>query len=79
MRDEVHRFGITFHRKTRDDATLKTELTEVKGLGPVTADKLLSKFKSVKKIRELSEAELVAEVGKSKARILQEYFQSEAS
>ncbi|MEJ7661909.1 MAG: helix-hairpin-helix domain-containing protein [Hymenobacter sp.] len=56
MRDEVHRFGITFHRDRRDAATLKTELTDVKGLGPVTADKLLSKFKSVKKIRELTEA-----------------------
>ncbi|MBD2723713.1 excinuclease ABC subunit UvrC [Hymenobacter armeniacus] len=74
MRDEVHRFGITFHRSRRDAATLKTELTDVKGLGPVTADKLLNKFKSVKKIRELSEAELIAEVGKAKAKVLQNYF-----
>ncbi|TGD78382.1 excinuclease ABC subunit UvrC [Hymenobacter wooponensis] len=74
MRDEVHRFGITFHRSRRDAATLKTELTDVKGLGPITADKLLTKFKSVKKIKELSEPELVAEVGKAKARILLDYF-----
>ena len=74
MRDEVHRFGITFHRSRRDAATLKTELTDVKGLGPVTADKLLSKFKSVKKIKELSEVELVSEVGKAKARVLLTYF-----
>ena len=74
MRDEVHRFGITFHRNRRDAGTLKTELTEVKGLGPVTADKLLSKFKSVKKIKELTESELVAEVGKAKAKILLDYF-----
>ena len=74
MRDEVHRFGITFHRNRRDAGTLKTELTDVKGLGPVTADKLLSKFKSVKKIKELTESELVAEVGKAKARILLNYF-----
>ncbi|MBG8553202.1 excinuclease ABC subunit UvrC [Hymenobacter guriensis] len=74
MRDEAHRFGITFHRSRRDAATLKTELTDVKGLGPVTADKLLTKFKSVKKIKELSEAELIAEVGKAKARILLDYF-----
>ena len=74
MRDEVHRFGITFHRNRRDAGTLKTELTDVKGLGPVTADKLLTKFKSVKKIKELSEAELVTEVGKAKARILIDYF-----
>jgi excinuclease ABC subunit C len=74
MRDEVHRFGITFHRSRRDAATLKTELTDVKGLGPVTADKLLTKFKSVKKIKELTEAQLVEEVGKAKARILLTYF-----
>ncbi|MBC6610264.1 excinuclease ABC subunit UvrC [Hymenobacter sp. BT507] len=74
MRDEVHRFGITFHRSRRDAATLKTELTDVKGLGPVTADKLLSKFKSVKKIKELTESELVAEVGKAKAKVLLTYF-----
>ena len=74
MRDEVHRFGITFHRSRRDAATLKTELTDVKGLGPVTADKLLTKFKSVKKIRELTEAELIAEVGKAKAKVLLTHF-----
>ncbi|MBC6608609.1 excinuclease ABC subunit UvrC [Hymenobacter sp. BT188] len=77
MRDEVHRFGITFHRNRRDAATLKTELTEVKGLGPATAEKLLSKFKSVKKIREMSEAELVAEIGKAKARVLLAYFEQQ--
>ena len=74
MRDEVHRFGITFHRSRRDAGTLKTELTDVKGLGPITADKLLNKFKSVKKIRELSESELIAEVGNAKAKVLQGYF-----
>lgn len=79
MRDEVHRFGITFHRATRDAATLKTELTDVKGLGPITADKLLSKFKSVKKIRELTEAELVIEVGKAKTKVLLTYFSQQES
>jgi excinuclease ABC subunit C len=74
MRDEAHRFGITFHRSRRDAATLKTELTDVKGLGPVTADKLLTKYKSVKKIRELTEAQLAAEVGAAKARILLAWF-----
>ena len=79
MRDEVHRFGITFHRSRRDAGTLKTELTDVKGLGPVTADKLLNKFKSVKKIRELTETELIAEVGKAKAKVLQNYFAQNAA
>ncbi|GAA4352081.1 excinuclease ABC subunit UvrC [Hymenobacter saemangeumensis] len=77
MRDEVHRFGITFHRSRRDAATLKTELTDVKGLGPATAEKLLNKFKSVKKIRELNEAELIAEIGQAKTRVLQAYFQAQ--
>jgi excinuclease ABC subunit C len=74
MRDEAHRFGITFHRSRRDAATLKTELTDVKGLGPITADKLLTKHKSVKKIRELSEAALAAEIGLAKARVLLTWF-----
>ena len=74
MRDEAHRFGITFHRSRRDAATLKTELTDVKGLGPVTADKLLTKYKSVKKIRELTESELAGEIGTAKARVLQAWF-----
>ncbi|UOR04436.1 excinuclease ABC subunit UvrC [Hymenobacter aerilatus] len=79
MRDEVHRFGITFHRSRRDAATLKTELTDVKGLGPITADKLLSKFKSVKKIKELTENELIAEVGKAKTKVLLTYFAAQES
>ncbi|WP_073281158.1 excinuclease ABC subunit UvrC [Hymenobacter psychrotolerans] len=79
MRDEAHRFGITFHRSRRDAATLKTELTDVKGLGPVTAEKLLLKYKSVKKIKELSEADLTAEIGKAKARVLLDYFSQESS
>ena len=74
MRDEAHRFGITFHRSRRDAATLKTELTDVKGLGPATAEKLLTKYKSVKKIRELSEQELAAEIGPAKTRLLRAWF-----
>jgi excinuclease ABC subunit C len=74
LRNEAHRFGITFHRSLRDAGTLQTELTKVKGLGPATAEKLLTKFKSVKKIAELSQQELESEIGKSKAKVLMEYF-----
>ncbi|WP_192822901.1 excinuclease ABC subunit UvrC [Rufibacter sp. LB8] len=74
LRNEAHRFAITFHRSLRDAGTLKTELTEIKGLGPATAEKLLSKFKSVKKIAELSQQELEQEVGKSKTQLLLNYF-----
>ena len=79
IRNEAHRFAITFHRSKRDAGTLKTEITDIKGLGPSTAEKLLTKFKSVKKIRELSEAELVAEIGKSKTKVLLDYWNSKAS
>ncbi len=74
LRNEAHRFAITFHRSLRDAGTLKTELTEVKGLGPATAQKLLGKFKSVKKIAELTQSELEAEFGKSKANLLLNHF-----
>ncbi|RDC66004.1 excinuclease ABC subunit UvrC [Adhaeribacter pallidiroseus] len=79
IRNEAHRFGITFHRDRRDAGTLKTEITEIKGLGPTTAQKLLSKFKSVKKIKELSETELEAEIGKAKTKILLDYFNQESN
>lgn len=74
IRNEAHRFAITFHRSQRDAGTLKTEITDIKGLGPATAEKLLTKFKSVKKIRQLTEAELVAEIGKSKTKVLLDYL-----
>jgi excinuclease ABC subunit C len=77
IRNEAHRFAITFHRSKRDAGTLKTEITAIKGLGPSTAEKLLTKFKSVKKIRELSEAELIAEIGKSKTKVLLDYFNNQ--
>ncbi len=79
IRNEAHRFGITFHRDRRDAGTLKTEITDIKGLGPTTAQKLLSKYKSVKKIKELSEPELVAEIGKAKTKILLDYFNQESN
>jgi excinuclease ABC subunit C len=76
IRDEVHRFGITFHRQKRSKGTFKNELENIKGIGKNTADNLLKEFKSVKRIKELPEAELVRAVGLSKARIIREHFQS---
>lgn len=75
-RDEAHRFGITHHRSKRDKGTLKTSLTEIKGIGPQTAELLLKKFKSVKKIREQDLKSLEREVGLSKAQLLLEYFKA---
>ena len=74
LRDEAHRFGITHHRKRRRQGTLKSELTEIQGIGRDTAKKLLSKLKSVKKIKQATEAELAAIAGKSKAGIVYRHF-----
>lgn len=76
LRDEAHRFGITFHRKKRDQGTLKTELEAIPGIGKTTADKLLRRFKSVKKIREASLEELSQTLNKAQVRALLDYFSS---
>jgi excinuclease ABC subunit C len=70
LRDEAHRFGITHHRKRREKATLKTELTEIRGIGEETAKTLLSNFKSVKNIKQLPLEELEKAIGKAKAKIV---------
>jgi excinuclease ABC subunit C len=70
IRDEVHRFGITHHRKRRQKATIKTELTDIKGIGPNSAEKLLKHFGSVEAIRNAGQKELEAVVGSVKASIV---------
>ena len=77
VRDEVHRFGITFHRNQRSRGTFVNELEMIKGIGKNTADTLLKKFKSVKKIKELSPEELAENIGSSKAGIVYKYFNPE--
>lgn len=77
LRDEAHRFGITFHRKKRDQGTLKTELEEISGIGKTTANKLLKHFKSVKKIKEASAEELAKLLNKNQVATLTKYFHSE--
>ena len=76
LRDEAHRFGITFHRKKRDVATLKNELEEIEGIGSSTAEKLLTTLKSVKKISTATLDELEKVVDKSKAKKVYEYYQN---
>ncbi|HKR07163.1 MAG TPA: excinuclease ABC subunit UvrC [Bacteroidia bacterium] len=78
LRDEVHRFGITHHRKRRNKGVIKTELSEIRGIGDATSKALLRHFKSVKKIREASYAEMEDVIGKAKARVVFEYFGKEA-
>lgn len=70
VRDEAHRFAITFHRQKRSKATIKTEIEELKGIGKKTADKLLKHFKSVKKVKEAPFEELEKLIGSQKAEII---------
>ena len=74
IRDEVHRFGITFHRSLRSKGTFKNELEQVKGIGKATAAILLKEFKSVKNIKDQTPEVLISIVGKAKAKILLDYF-----
>lgn len=74
IRDEAHRFGITHHRSKRDKGTLKTELTEIKGISTGTAQKLLSHFKSVKNIKEAEEKQLAEVIGNAKGKIVFFYY-----
>ncbi len=74
LRDEAHRFGITHHRKRMEKGTIRSELTGIKGIGYNTAQKLLWKFKSVKKIRKATHEQLAEVIGKSKAGIVFKYF-----
>jgi len=74
IRDEAHRFAITFHRERRSKRTITTELLEIKGIGAKAAEKLLKEFKSVEDIKKLSEEELAKVVGKSKAGIIVHHF-----
>ena len=77
LRDEAHRFGITFHRKKRDQGTLKTELELIEGIGKTSADNLLKHFKSVKKIKAAAEAELLTVVNTKQAKAIQNFFKTE--
>ncbi|MCO4293492.1 excinuclease ABC subunit UvrC [Solitalea sp. MAHUQ-68] len=74
LRDEAHRFGITHHRKRRDKGTLNTELELIDGIGNKTAENLLKHFKSVKKIREANQEELLEVLNLKQAQALLNYF-----
>ena len=74
IRDEVHRFGISFHRNKRSEGAFKNELEEIKGIGKNTADELLKKIKSLKKIRNTSIEELAEIIGEAKSKLIQNHF-----
>ncbi|MBR3551470.1 MAG: excinuclease ABC subunit UvrC [Bacteroidales bacterium] len=75
VRDEVHHFGITHHRKRRSKASIASILDDAPGIGPVLKQRLLATFKSVKRIREASELQLAEVVGPKKAADLYAYLQ----
>jgi len=77
IRDEVHRFGITFHRKKRSAGTFRNELENIKGIGKNTIDILLKEFKSVQRIKNLREQELAEKIGPAKAKLIKQYFEEE--
>jgi excinuclease ABC subunit C len=70
IRDEVHRFGITFHRKKRSEGTFKNELENIKGIGTETANQLLMHFRSVAGVKRANQEELATIVGKKKASLV---------
>jgi excinuclease ABC subunit C len=70
LRDEAHRFAITFHRKQRSKGQVQSALDEIPGIGPKTRTQLLKQFKSLKRIKQASEEEIAAVIGPAKAKSL---------
>ena len=78
IRDEVHRFGITFHRNKRSKGTFTTALENIEGIGPATRELLLNQFKSVANIKKEPIQNIAAIIGAKKAAALQKYFETTA-
>ena len=74
IRDEVHRFGISYHRDKRSKGTFKNELSSIKGIGNETLGLLLKRFKSNKGIQESTKDELEKLIGKQKAKLIEDYL-----
>jgi len=77
LRNEAHRFGITFHRNKRSKTALNTELESIQGIGEKTVVELLKHFRSLKRIKEASQKELADVVGSAKAAIIYNFYHSE--
>ena len=74
VRDESHRFGVKHHRTRRKNSTIKSELEEIPGVGPKSIEHLLSKLKSVKRVKEASQETLEEILGVSKGKIVWDFF-----
>ena len=77
IRNEAHRFAITFHRNKRSKGAIKTGLSDISGVGKATAEKLLKHFHSIEKIKHAETEEIILLIGKSKASKVHAYFNSE--
>ena len=77
LRDEAHRFGLTHHRQKRSKAQISSELDSIKGIGAVTKKKLLSTFKSIRRLKDANYLEIENVVGKSKADIIIDWINKE--
>ena len=78
IRDEAHRFGITHHRNLRSKSQIGSQLVEIPGVGEATAARLLTRFKSAKRVKEASLEDLQEVVGRSLATKVYKYFHDEA-
>jgi excinuclease ABC subunit C len=74
LRNEAHRFGITFHRQKRSSIALNTELEEIPGIGEKTVVELLKNFRSLKRVKEASLENLSSVIGQSKANVIYNYY-----
>ncbi len=79
IRDEAHRFAVTFHRNRRDSSRLRTELLDVPGVGPKTVEKLLKHFGSLERLRAATESDIMKISGRAAARRLKDYWSAAAA
>ena len=79
LRDEAHRFGITFHRQKRSKGFIHSELEQIEGVGERTISVLLNHFRTVEKVRTAHIEELSALIGPAKARKVKAYFEQKES
>jgi excinuclease ABC subunit C len=79
VRDEAHRFAVTFHRTRRNAARLTSELEQIEGIGSKTIAKLLREFGSLERVREASAEELAKVIGAAAGRRVREFYHAQAS
>ena len=76
LRDEAHRFGLAFHRNKRSKSQVTSQLDEIKGIGVESKKKLLTHFKSIKRIKEAEASEIKSVLGESKGELVYEWFKN---